>query len=87
MKKKFLLTFIASIIVFVSCINKTNNKQPDLTSLIIKTLEKETTDDKEKQLYLFIADYSCIECINKEYININDNGISIAFRNTYVPEN
>jgi hypothetical protein len=75
MKTKYLLIII---VLLYSCTGKVNEqRKQDLAALIIQTIEKENIDDKENQLYLFVADYMCVECVVKEYMNIKNEGIPI----------
>ena len=76
MKKNYLAI---SIIFLISCVGKNDRQQNQyLQTLIIKTIEQENIDHEENQLYFFIADYMCVECIKKEYNNIEKDSITVS---------
>jgi hypothetical protein len=62
-----------------SCVGKIKEPQKlDWKELISQTIKKEGISDDEDQLYLFIADNMCSECITKEYMNIKSDSIGIS---------
>lgn len=77
--KKYHLFYIIAIIMIFSCSRNTKKEKKinSLLPIIEENIDNPLIDSNEKQMYLFIADEMCLECIIKEFINIKRDSMTV----------
>ena len=79
MKNSHLLYILIFIVFYYSCTPYSKKEEiiDRMLSIIEENVDEQLIEDNEKQVFLFIADEMCSECIIKEFQNIKSESITV----------